>query len=64
MAAFLWSHPTKEYRDVYMSPLNYMSIKDWVENQQILNTGALLGVLDTPRLVGLILIDTLCILVI
>lgn len=64
MAAFLWSHPTKEYRDVYMSPPNYMSIKDWVENQQILNIVALLGVLDTLRLVGLILIDALCILLI
>jgi len=51
VAVYLWSHPTKEYLDVYMSPPNYMSIKDWVKNQRILNTVASLGVLDTLRLV-------------
>lgn len=51
MAVFLWNRPTEEYLDVYMSPQNYMNIKDWVEHQQILNTVASLGVLDTPRLV-------------
>lgn len=51
MAVFLWSRPTKESLDVYISPQNYMNIKGGVENQQILNTVASLGVLDTLRLV-------------
>lgn len=51
MAVFLWSRPTKEYLDVYMSPLNYLNIKDWVEHQLIPNIVAYPGVLDTRRLV-------------
>ncbi|GAU29892.1 hypothetical protein TSUD_379820 [Trifolium subterraneum] len=48
LRVFLWSHLIKEYLDVYMSPQNYTNIKDGVENQQILNIVASLGVLDTP----------------
>jgi hypothetical protein len=51
VAVFLWKHLIKEYLDVSMSPQNYTNIKDGVENQQILNIVASLGVLDTPRLV-------------
>lgn len=54
MAVFLWSHLTKEYLDVYMSPQNYMNIKVGVESQHILSIVASLGVLDTLRLVCLV----------
>lgn len=50
MAVFLWSHPTKRFLDVYISPQNYMNTKDGVENQQILNIVASLGALHTLRL--------------
>lgn len=62
VAVFLWSLHTREYLDVYMFPQNYMSIKDWVANQQILNIDVSRGVIDILRLVVWTNIWNICVI--